>query len=61
VGFTDFGASISSITINGGNDIMSVDDVFLPGAVETVPEPSTFGLIGLGLAVLAKFRPRPAR
>ena len=49
VGFTDAGASISSVTISALGDIISVDDVrYGPGSA-AVPEPTGLALIGLGL------------
>jgi hypothetical protein len=59
VGFTDFGSSISSITINALNDIVSVDDVLTRPA--GIPEPSSFGLIAFGLAAVAAVRRRVSR
>jgi PEP-CTERM motif len=54
VGFTDPGASITSVTVNANNDIIGVDDVFYSGSTNTIPEPSTWvmmlaGFAGLGL------------
>lgn len=51
-GFTDFGQSITSVTVNAGLDIIGVDDVLV---VSTVPEPTTWammliGFVGLGFA-----------
>jgi hypothetical protein len=46
VGFTDTNANITSVTINGLNDILGVDDVRY-GA--TTPEPSSILLLGSGL------------
>ncbi len=46
LGFTDFGKSIASVTINVSNDIVGVDDVrYLTAAIAPVPEPSTWGLL----------------
>lgn len=51
-GFTDFGQSITSVTINSPGDIISVDDVLYSSAI---PEPTTWammliGFVGLGFA-----------
>jgi hypothetical protein len=48
-GFIDAGASITSITIDVGFDIVSIDDVRF---VTAVPEPTTFSFLGLGLVAL---------
>lgn len=53
VGFTDAGASISSVTINAGNgvttgaDFIGIDDVRF-GPVTSVPEPVTLSIFGVG-------------
>lgn len=50
VGFTDFGKSISSITIDMNNDVVAVDDIrYLAAAV---PEPETYALMLAGLAAM---------
>jgi hypothetical protein len=68
VGFTDFGASISSISINAVNDLMTMDDIATttasvsiianPSITVETPEPSTFLLVAFGLGALAIFRRR---
>jgi hypothetical protein len=63
VGFTDAGASISSVTIFAGNngfDDIGVDDVlFGPVASTTpVPEPFTLSLFGAGVVGAAALRRR---
>ena len=61
VGFTDFGGGpISSVSINAGGDILTVDDVLYPVGAG-VPEPSTFVLMGVGLLVLRNRLPAPFR
>ena len=63
VGFTDFGASITSVSITSGNgsgDFIGVDDVrFLavPSST-TVPEPITVSIFGAGFAGVAALRRR---
>ena len=52
IGFTDFGNPITSITINGLNDIVGIDDVRYSVAQAAVPEPATLALAGLALAGL---------
>jgi len=59
VGFTDVGASISSVTISAINDVISVDDVrYGPGATTTSPEPASLTLFGFGLGLVALSRRR---
>ncbi len=56
-GFTNAGASISSVFLRfqgGASDVFSVDDL----RYVTVPEPSTWLLVGLGFACPAALRPR---
>jgi hypothetical protein len=62
LGFTDPGASITSITIDAdtastGSDFIGVDDVLF-GPVTVVPEPLTLSIFGVGLAGAAAFRRR---
>jgi len=59
-GFTDFGASISSITYNTGatadtRDLWGIDDVRY---ATTVPEPGTLALLGAGAGFLLRRRRR---
>ena len=61
LGFTDFGASIVSVTYNATNDIVALDDVRYDVPNATVPEPATLGLLGLGLAGIGFARRRKAR
>jgi hypothetical protein len=63
VGFTDAGASISSVTINAGSfaagyDDIGVDDVLFGPVTTPVPEPFTLSLFGAGLAGAAALRRR---
>jgi hypothetical protein len=65
-GFTDFGASISSITVNAGPgcsncDIIGVDDVFITRGGSAIPEPATWTLMLLGFASLGYGGYREAR
>ena len=53
LGFTDAGKSISSITIDGASDIISMDDIRITSAV---PEPASIAAIGLGLVCLIRRR-----
>ena len=55
LGFTDFGRSISSITISVANDIVGVDDVRVSSAA---PEPATLALFGIAVAGLGFSRRR---
>lgn len=58
IGFTDFGKSISSVTINATNDIITVDDARY--GVAAVPEPDIWALLiaGFGLTGAAMRRRR---
>ncbi len=56
LGFTDAGKSISSITIDHTNDIVSMDDV----RYGAVPEPASIAAIGLGVACLLRRRRKVA-
>lgn len=58
VGFTDSGASISSVSLTFFNDIVGVDDVVYGNAV---PEPTSIALLGLGLFGVALHRRRNAK
>ena len=63
LGFTDFGASITSVTYNATNDIVSIDDVQYGSASPTttaIPEPFSLLLLGPGLAGFAMLRRRRA-
>ena len=51
IGFTDFGKSISSVSINLTNDIAGIDDVSF--GVAAVPEPATWAMMLLGFGVTA--------
>ena len=51
VGFTDTNANIASVTVNGLNDFLSVDDVRYGNTA--VPEPGTLVMFGSGLIGLA--------
>lgn len=53
-GFTDFGASISSVTITVSNDVIGVDDVLIP-AISSTPLPSTWTMLIAGFAGLGFF------
>lgn len=64
VGFIDFGQHISSVTFNATNDILGFDDLRFgrsknnPSGPNSVPEPTTLALFGLGLAGFASVRRR---
>lgn len=58
VGFTDFGASITSVTVNVtdisvGQDIIGVDDVRLRAGGGGVPEPATWTMLVMGFGFMA--------
>lgn len=59
-GFSDVGATISSITFEALNDIVSIDDIRF-GNAASVPEPATLLLFGSGLLGLAAARRRQAK
>ena len=50
-GFTDFGASISSVSFNATNDIVAVDDVRF-SSVSAVPEPAAWAMMLLGFGAM---------
>jgi len=53
IGFTDFGKSIASVTIDVSNDIVAIDDVrfgFAQGGA--VPEPATWAMLVLGFGTI---------
>lgn len=52
IGFTDFGKSISSVTINATNDIIAIDDVRYGNPSAAVPEPATWAMMFVGLGGL---------
>ena len=56
LGFTDAGKSISSITIDHTNDVVSMDDV----RYGAVPEPASIAAIGLGVTCLLRRRRKVA-
>jgi hypothetical protein len=54
IGFTDPGASITSVSYDATDDIVALDDVQYGSATSTaVPEPSSVMLLGTGIAGLA--------
>jgi hypothetical protein len=61
VGFTDAGASISSVTVFAGNnawDAIGVDDVLFGPVSTSVPEPFTLSIFGAGAAGAVALRRR---
>ena len=54
VGFIDYGQLISSVTFNATNDVLAFDDLRFglsqSNPVNSVPEPSSIVLLGLGIA-----------
>ena len=50
IGFTDFGKSITAVTLNTSSDSVGIDDVFFDRPVAAVPEPSTWAMMILGFA-----------
>jgi len=54
IGFTDTGASITSVSYNATDDVVSLDDVLYGSATSTAtPEPNSLLLLGTGIAGLA--------
>jgi hypothetical protein len=61
LGFTDFGKSITSITVTAGTnggDFIGVDDVRYQNVATAVPEPVTLSIFGAGIAGAAALRRR---
>ena len=51
IGFTDFGKSITSITVDVSNDIVAIDDVRF-GLSRAVPEPASWAMMIGGFALV---------
>ena len=60
-GFTDPGKLITSITINASSDAIGLDDVRFTSVAASVPEPSSIGLLALGLTSLVVITRRRRR
>jgi hypothetical protein len=52
VGFTDFGANITSVTYNATGDIVALDDVQFSGGTAGVPEPAIWAMMLVGFGGL---------
>lgn len=64
VGFVDYGNQISSVTFNATNDILGFDDLRFGRSAtnpNSVPEPVSMALVGMGLTALGVSRRRRAK
>ena len=52
IGFTDFGKSILSVTVNVSNDIVAIDDLRFGNIGAPVPEPATWAMMIAGLGAV---------